>query len=309
MDEDLEVAFERHRRELHVHCYRMLASYDDAEDAVQETFLRAWKGRDGFDGENLRAWLYRIATHACIDRSRSRRRRVAAGTEVAWLTAYPDTLLDELPAEADEPDQAYVARETIELAFLTALQVLPPRQRATLLAREVLGLPAADTARLLETSVAAANSALQRARETMRRHLPSHRADWSAREPSADERQVLTAFIDAHERCDARAAIAAAATDLRVTMPPYPMVYDGLDAVRPLIERGLGPDRDGDWRLLPTGVNRMPAAVSYLRRPGDTAYRAFKLDVLRVEDGRVVEITTLGPAALLGPLGLPETIA
>jgi RNA polymerase sigma-70 factor (ECF subfamily) len=307
--DDLESAFERHRRELHVHCYRMLASYDDAEDAVQETFLRAWRGRDGFDGDNARAWLYRIATHACIDRSRARQRRVAAGTEVSWLTAYPDSLLDEVPASADEPDQAYVARETIELAFLTALQVLPPRQRATLLAREVLGLPAADTARLLETSVAAANSALQRARETMRRHLPSHRSDWLAHEPSADERQLLATFIDAHERCDAEAAIAAAATDLRVTMPPYPTVYDGLVAVRPLILRGLGPDRDGDWRLLPTGVNRMPAAVSYLRRPGDTAYRAFKLDVLRVEDGRIVEITTLGPAALLASLGLPETLA
>jgi RNA polymerase sigma-70 factor (TIGR02960 family) len=306
--DDLESAFERHRRELHVHCYRMLASYDDAEDAVQETFLRAWRGRDAFDGAHARAWLYRIATHVCIDRSRARQRRVAAGTEVSWLTAYPDTLLDEIATDEEQPDQAYVARETIELAFLTALQVLPPRQRAALLAREVLGLPAADTARLLETSVAAANSALQRARETMRQHLPSHRSDWSAHEPSADERQALAAFIDAHERCDAQAAIAAAATDLRVTMPPYPTVYDGLEAVRPLMERGLGPDRDGDWRLLPAGVNRMPAAVSYLRRPGDTAYRAFKLDVLRVEDGRIVEITTLGPAGVLGPLGLPETV-
>ena len=125
---------------------------------MQETFLRAWRGRDGFDGDNVRAWLYRIATNVCLDRSRARQRRVAAGTEVSWLTAYPDTVLDEVPADADQPDQAYVARETIELAFLTALQVLPPRQRATLLAREVLGLPAADTARLLETSVAAANS-------------------------------------------------------------------------------------------------------------------------------------------------------
>jgi RNA polymerase sigma-70 factor (TIGR02960 family) len=306
--DDLEAAFDRHRRELHVHCYRMLASYDDAEDAVQETYLRAWRGRDDFDGENVRAWLYRIATHVCIDRSRARQRRAAAGTEVSWLTAYPDTLLDEVPAQADQPDQAYVARETIELAFLTALQVLPPRQRAALLAREVLGLPAADTARLLETSVAAANSSLQRARETMRQHLPSHRADWSASEPSADEKRLLAIFIDAHERCDPEAAVAAAATDLRVTMPPYPWVYDGLVAARPLIERGLGPDREGDWRLLPTGVNRMPAAVSYLRRPGDTAYRAFKVDVLRIEDGLIAEITTVGPAALLGPLGLPAEL-
>ncbi len=307
MDE-LETAFEQHRRELHVHCYRMLASYDDAEDAVQEAYLRAWRARHTFDGEHPRAWLYRIATNVCLDRSRAQQRRVRAGTEVSWLTPYPDTLLDDVPAADDEPGQAYVARETIELAFLAALQVLPPRQRATLLAREVLGLPAADTARLLETSVAAANSALQRARETMRQHLPSHRNDWSSAEPSADEKRLLASFIDAHERCDAEAALAAAATDLRVTMPPYPWQYDGLVAVAPLMERAFGPDRDGDWRLLPTAVNRMPAAASYLRRPGDTAYRAFKLDVLRIEGDLIAEITTFGPA-LFGALHLPETIA
>jgi RNA polymerase sigma-70 factor (TIGR02960 family) len=306
MDE-LEAAYARHRRELHVHCYRMLASYDDAEDAVQETFLRAWRARDSFDGEHARAWLYTIATNVCLDRARAQQRRVRAGTEVSWLTPYPDTVLDDVPATDDEPDEAYVARETIELAFLTALQVLPPRQRATLLAREVLGLPAADTARLLETSVAAANSALQRARETMRRHLPSHRSDWSAAVPSADEKRLLESFIDAHERCDAEAALAAAATDLRVTMPPYPWRYDGLVAVAPLMERAFGPDRDGDWRLLPTGVNRMPAAASYLRRPGDTAYRAMKLDVLRIEGDVIAEITTFGPA-LFSALRLPELL-
>jgi RNA polymerase sigma-70 factor (TIGR02960 family) len=306
MDE-LEAAFARHRRELHVHCYRMLASYDDAEDAVQETFLRAWRSRETFDGEHPRAWLYRIATNVCVDRARALQRRARSGTEVGWLTPYPDTVLDDVPAAADEPDEAYVARETIELAFLAALQVLPPRQRATLLAREVLGLPAADTARLLETSVAAANSALQRARETMRRHLPSHRSDWSAAEPSADEKRLLATFIDAHERCDAEAALAAAATDLRVTMPPYPWRYDGLVAVAPLMERAFGPDRDGDWRLLPTGVNRMPAAASYLRRRGDTAYRPMKLDVLRVEGDVIAEITTFGPA-LFPALHLPELL-
>ena len=300
----LERSFEQHRRELHVHCYRMLASYDDAEDAVQECFLRAWRSRDSFDGHHARAWLYRIATNVCLDRSRARQRRVRAGTEVSWLTPYPDTVLDQVPAEDDEPDQAYVARETIELAFLAALQVLPPRQRAALLAREVLGLPAADTARLLDTSVAAANSALQRARETMRGHLPSHRNDWAVTEPEPEEKRLLDSFIDAHERCDAEAALAVAATDLRVTMPPYPWRYDGLVAVRPLMERAFGPDRDGDWRLLPTAVNRMPAAASYLRRPGDSAYRGFKLDVLRVADARIVEITTFGPA-LFEVLGLP----
>jgi RNA polymerase sigma-70 factor (ECF subfamily) len=307
MDE-LETAFERHRRELHVHCYRMLASYDDAEDAVQETFLKSWRARDSFDGRHARAWLYKVATNVCLDRARARQRRVHSGVEVSWLTPYPDPLLDEVRDPDDEPDAAYVARETIELAFLAALQVLPPRPRATLLAREVLGLPAAETAALLETTVPAANSALQRARETMRRHLPSHRSEWSAAEPNADERRLLEAFIDAHERCDTEAAMAAATADLRVTMPPYPSVYDGVDAVHPLLQRAFGPERDGDWRLLPTGVNRMPAAASYLRRPGDSAYRGLKLDVLRVEGDRIAEITTFGPS-LFAALGLPEDLA
>jgi RNA polymerase sigma-70 factor (TIGR02960 family) len=301
---------ERYRREIHVHCYRMLASYDEAEDAVQETFLRAWRGRESFDGDFLRAWLYRIATNVCLDAVRARGRRLPrmrSFAEVGWLTPYPDNLLDQIPAPDDQPDTVVVARETVELAFLAALQVLPPRQRAALLAREVLGLPATETAEMLGTTVAAANSALQRARRTMRRHLPSHRGDWSAHEPSPDERRLLEAFIDAHERCDAKAALAVAAQDLRVTMPPNPMCLDGIDELLPLLERGLGPDREGDWRLVPTGVNRMPAAGSYLRRHGDSTYRAFKLDVLRVEGDRIAEITTFGPA-LFDVLGLPPTL-
>ncbi|GAA1837684.1 RNA polymerase subunit sigma-70 [Pseudonocardia ailaonensis] len=296
MDLDLD----RHRRELHVHCYRMLASVPDAEDAVQETYLRAWRARESFDGEHLRAWLYRIATTVCIDVSRARARR---GTEVSWLTPYPDPMLD----AGQEPDALTVARETIELAFLVALQVLPPRQRAALLAREVLGLPAKETAEMIGISVAAANSALQRARETLRGHLPSHRDDWAARDPAPEEKELLERFIAAHEACDARAALAVAAQDIRVTMPPQPMCFDGLDALRPLLERAFGPERDGDWRLLPTGVNRMPAAASYLRRPGDTLFRPFKLDVLRVEGSEIAEITTFG-WSWFAALGLPPTL-
>ena len=175
---------ERHRRELHVHCYRMLASFDEAEDAVQETLLRAWRGRDGFDGSSLvRAWLYRIATNVCLDLLRRRSRRLTAipsFAEVPWLQPYPDRLLDEVAPSDDQPDAVAVDRETIELTFLAAMQVLPPRQRAALILRDVLGWPAADTAALLETSVAAANSALQRARATMQAHLPARRSEWSA---------------------------------------------------------------------------------------------------------------------------------
>ena len=305
---NLEEEFAEYRGELVAHCYRMLGSLHDAEDAVQETYLRAWRAWDSFDGQHPRAWLYRIATNVCTDLIRARKRRASERpADIAWLTPYPDRLLDEIPADDDGPDEVAVAKETIELAFLAALQVLPARQRAALLAREVLGMPAAETAQLLETSVAAANSALQRARATMQQHLPSHRSDWAARQPSPAERALLERFIDAHERCDAAAALAVAAEDIRVTMPPYPWLFEGRAAVAPLMERAFGPDREGDWRLLPAGVNRMPAAVSYLRRPGDAVFRPFKLDVLRVEDDVVAEITTFGPA-LFGALGLPPVL-
>ncbi len=302
---------ERHRRELHVHCYRMLASFDEAEDAVQETFLRAWRGRGGYDGSaEVRAWLYRIATNVCLDLLRRSARRVTAMrsvAEVPWLQPYPDLLLDEVAPNDEEPDAVAVERETIELAFLAALQVLPPKQRAALVARDVLGFPATDTATILETSVAAANSALQRARATMQERLPARRAEWTAGESSAEERELLERFIDAHERCDAAAAIAIAGQDIRVTMPPNPWLFEGRDQVATLIERAFGPDRDGDWRLVPTMANRMPTAASYLRRPGDSEFRGFKLDVLRIEDGRIVEITTFG-WALFPAFGLPPTL-
>ena len=302
---------ERHRRELHVHCYRMLGSFDEAEDAVQEALLRAWRSRSTFAGESLRAWLYRIATNVCLDAIRARSRRVGreirSFAEVPWLQPYPDRLLDEIAATEDEPDAVAVSRETIELAFLAALQVLPPRQRAALVLRDVLGWPANETATLLDTSVAAANSALQRARATMQAHLPSHRADWHAPEPSPEERDLLARFIDAHERNDAVAAAAIAAEDIRVTMPPYPWLYDGLDSLAPLFDRAFGEEREGDWRLLPTAVNRMPASGSYLRAWGDSVFRPFKLDVLRVADGAIVEITTFGPH-LFPELGLPATL-
>ena len=199
---------ERHRRELHVHCYRMLASFDEAEDAVQETMLRAWRSRRTFTGGTLfRAWLYRIATNVCLDTLRRSSRRVTAMTsfaEVPWLQPYPDELLDELAPSDDEPDAVVVERETISLTFLAALQLLPPRQRAALIARDVLGWRADETASILETSVPAANSALQRARATLQEHLPERRTEWASREPSAEERDLLARFIDAHERCDAR---------------------------------------------------------------------------------------------------------
>jgi RNA polymerase sigma-70 factor (TIGR02960 family) len=307
-----EPDFEQHRRELHVHCYRMLASFDEAEDAVQETFLRAWRGWDKFDGSELfRAWLYKIATNTCLDLIRKRSRQVQtmdSFAEVPWLQPYPDQLLDEMAPKQDEPDSVAVDRETIELMFIAAMQLLPARQRAAFIARDVLDWTAKETAALLDTSVAAANSALQRARVTMQENLSRERTEWSAAELSDEERDLLAKFIDAHERLDAEAAIALSAHDIRISMPPLPATFEGLESITPLLERALGPDRDGEWRLLPTMANRMPTAASYLQRPGDTQFRAFKVDVLWVTGGRIAEITTFG-AGMVKHFGLPEILA
>ena len=300
---------DRHRRELHVHCYRMLGSFDEAEDLVQETFLRAWRGRTGFaGGPGLRPWLYKIATNACLDALRRRARRpqpAGSPAEVPWLQPYPDRLLDEVAPSDEEPDAVVVARETIELAFLVMIQLLPARQRAVLILRDVLGWSAKETADLLETSVASANSALQRARATLEERAPQRDVARTTAELTDEERALLAGFIDAHERADAEAAAALARDDIRITMPPNPWVYDGLDAIRPLLERGL--TEPGEWRLVSTSANRMPAAASYLRAPGDTEFRAFKIDVLRTADGRIAEITTFD-ASLFPAFGLAPTL-
>jgi RNA polymerase sigma-70 factor (ECF subfamily) len=302
--------FRRHRRELHVHCYRMLGSFTDAEDVVQDTFLRAWRARDSVDlAEGVRPWLYRIATNACLDTLRARSRRLTRMTsfaEVPWLQPYPDVLLDQVPAAGDEPDAVVVARETIELAYLAAIQLLPPRQRAALILRDVLGWTAAECAEALAISVAAANSATQRARATLREELPPRRLDWAATTPSEEEREVLARFIDAHERGDAAASVAMMREDIRITMPPHPFRYDGIDAIGPLLHQAFGSGM-GRWRLVPTAANRMPAAASYLLAPGATEWIGFKLDVLRVVGGSVAEATTFDQT-LFPAFGLPLTL-
>jgi RNA polymerase sigma-70 factor (ECF subfamily) len=306
---------EPHRRELQVHCYRMLGSFDEAEDLVQETFLRAWRKRSSYEGRaTVRAWLYKIATNACLDLIARNKRRVAQSgatanpSEVPWLEPVPDRLLDEVASSEPGPEAAAVDRETIELAYLVAIQHLPPRQRAALILRDVLGWSAKETAELLETSVASANSALQRARAGLEQNLPANRAESASRADSSErERALLARFMDAHERADATGMADMLREDVRVTMPPLPEIYDGIDALRPLWEHAFDEDVFGEWRLVATRVNRQPAAASYLRRRGETEFRAFKLDVLRVEGDRVAEITTFG-AQPFARLGLAPTL-
>ena len=305
---DFTAQVERHRREIHVHCYRMLGSYEEAEDLVQETFLRAWDKRATFAGGSLRAWLYRIATNACLDALRRGRRRVPSLDrsfgEVPWIQPYPDRLLDEVASpEDEEPAAVVVARETIELAFLAVIQLLPARQRAVMILRDVLDWSAAETADALGISVAAANSALQRARATLAERAERERP---VAQPSPYEQELLAAFIDMHERGDKDAALAVVREDIRVTMPPHPYFYEGIPALRELLARAFD-EPMGEWRLVPTRANRMPTAASYLRLQGDTLFRAFKFDVLRVEGDEIVEITTFGPE-LFGAFGLPLTL-
>ena len=215
---DFDDLVRRYRRELHLYCYRMLGSFDEAEDHVQEVFLRAWRARARFQGQaSPRTWLYRVAANACLDTlRRDVRRSVPApsgkGPTVAampWVQPYPDSLLDEVPADLPGPEAVAVSRETMSLAFLATLQLLPPRQRAVLILRDVVGWPAAEVAELLDMSVPAVNSALQRARATLREQWPDGRLDWApAAEPDPGQRRLLQRFIAAHEQADPEELIA-----------------------------------------------------------------------------------------------------
>lgn len=325
-DDTFAEAIERHRRELRVHCYRMLGSYTDAEDLVQETFLRAWKKRDTFEGRStLRAWLYRIATNACLDWLDGRPRRVlphhltgpsdpSAGapprTDVAWLQPFPD---HELVAPADGgPEAAVVRRETIELAFLAALQYLPARQRAALVLRDVHGWPAADVARALDASVPSVNSALQRARATLRENLPARRTDWRADgAPTPEEKHLLDRYLDAVRRADLDAVAELLAEDVRTTMPPWTTWFQGRDAVRRALASSWDPALEGyvgEFAVRPVRANRQPAAAAYTRMPGDPVFRPFTIGVLRIDGGLVAEITAFHDPALFPAFGLPASV-
>ena len=299
---------QRHRRELHVHCYRMLGSFEDAEDTVQETFLRAWRRRETFQGRStFRAWLYRIATNACLDLLAKRRPQPATGGEVLWLQPYPDRLLDELPAgDADEPEALAVARETIELAYLVAVQHLAPRPRAVLILRDVLGWPARDVAELLGDSVNSVNSALQRARAGMREHLPAERQDWTGGEDDAGTRELVRRYTEASVATDIGALATMLRDDVRFAMPPTPGLYVGRDAViGNWIEDGF--ESMTGLRVVPTSANRQPALAAYLWNEGEGAYLPLTIDVLRITGGAVNEIFILH-ADQFPRFGLPERL-
>ncbi|MGO4517573.1 sigma-70 family RNA polymerase sigma factor [Terriglobus sp. 2YAB30_2] len=266
---------EPHRRELHVHCYRMLGSFQDAEDAVQDTMLGAWRGLEGFDGRaSLRTWLYRIATNRCLDALRSARRRPAKQWdipgirppeptrlgEIHWLEPYPDALLDGAISVPLGPEARYEQTESISLAFVTALQVLPPRQLAVLILRDVLGFHANEVAEMLDTTVESVKSTLKRARAGMQRRLPVP-AD-VAPPPSRDspaEDAIVAKFVIAFEAADINALVALLTDDVFLSMPPIPLEYQGLNSVTRFFAFVFGSEQR--FQLLPTRANGGPAFV------------------------------------------------
>ena len=258
-------ALDRHRRELHVHCYRMLGSFDEAEDALQDAFLRAWKARESFaGGEGLRAWLYKIATNVCLDSLRAKKRRAPSQGEIPWLQPYPDRLLDEVAPTEEEPDAVVVARETIELTYIAVIQLLPARQRAVLVLRDVLEWSAAETAEILDLSVASANSALQRARATLSERLPQHDAD--ARRA---QRGRAAAPAGLHRHARERRLVGRGGADAR-GHPRVDAAEPG-GAQRPRSDAAAVRDGDGDGRV---AARARRARTACRARPPTCAARA-----------------------------------
>ncbi len=300
---------EEFRRELKVHCYRMLGSLHDAEDMVQDTFLRAWSNRRSFEGRSsVRGWMYRIATNACLDFLKRKERKVADETlfEVPWLQPYPDRLL-EVPAAAQAADARLVSRESIELAFLVALQVLSPKQRAAVILCDVLDWSAREVADLLETSAVSVYGALHRARATLADRRTATAPHQTMR--SEADSDLLRRYVEAGEQGDARAIALLLRDDVRFAMPPEPGVYVGRDVVvQWWVTGGFGSPDFGTFRCVLTRANMMPAAACYLRPPGATDYRPLGLDVLRIEEGLIAEITAFPLIPLLEAFDLPQVL-
>ena len=301
---------EPHRRELHVHCYRLLGSFDDAEDLVQEAFLRAWRRRETYEGRaSVRAWLYRIATNACLDALDKRPRQPSASSEIAWLQPYPDELLEQLPDRREGPEGVALARETVELAFIAAIQHLAPLPRAVLVLRDVLGCSAKDTAALLETTVASVNSALQRARAGLRQNLPDERDAWDrAVDMTAAERDLLARYVECTESVDLDGLTALLHDDARFSMPPQPGIYVGKDAVVACwADGGFGSETFGKVRCVITRANGHPAFAAYVRLPGESEYQSLTLEVLTFRDGAVVDVINFD-RSVFARFGLPAAL-
>jgi RNA polymerase sigma-70 factor (ECF subfamily) len=300
-----------YRRELHVHCYRILGSVQDAEDLLQETLLSAWQALDRFDGRSLRAWLYRIATNRCLNylRDTSRRPKVTNMPEFSgaspsdepwWLEPYPDALMDDI---ALAPEARYDARESIALSFVSGLQRLPTQQRAALVLRDVMGFSASEIAEMLDSTPASVNSALQRARARVEQLEPP---DGVPRARSEHEARVVDQFVESFQRGDLEGVIALLSEDAKFTMPPEPVEFRGPRAIAEFLRSR------GFWgqglKLVPTRANNQPAYGYYLPDPNANIHRASGILVLSVRADRISAMTRFGDRSLLARFGLPRTM-
>jgi RNA polymerase sigma-70 factor, ECF subfamily len=318
-EDDFRRLVEPHRAELHAHCYRMLGSVHDAEDALQDALLRAWRGLGRFEGRSsLRAWLYRIATNAALDVIARRPRRVLPvdlgpatdpsddrppPAESVWIEAYPDALLADGRAA---PDARYERRESVEIAFIAAVQHLPATQRAVLLLRDVLGFSAREVAETLDTTVDAANSALARARRSLGQRLPDRSQQATLRALGDDGvRAVVERYVDALDRGDVPGLVAMLTEDASWSMPPQPAWYQGLEAITEFLETGPMPLR---WRHRVTHANGQPAVGCYLWDEARGDHRGWVIDVLTLDGPRIAAVTSFIGHEPFARFGLPAAL-
>jgi len=311
---------EPHRRELQLHCYRIFGSVQDAEDIVQETLLAAWRGMETFEGRaSMRSWLYRIASNRCLNELRARSRRPKAVQtmsdapeptrliEPVWLEPYPDVLLEGIPDRSPGPAARYEARESIELAFITALQTLPPRQRLALVLCDVLGFRLVEAADMLDTGETSVKGALQRARAALRQRLPDADRERAPRRDSAVENRLVGRFADAVENGDVDEMVALLTEDARLTMPPLPLAYQGHDAIGAFL-RHREEVRGRPLRVVPTRANTQPAFGCYLPDTQTGIAHAHAIFVLTLEGDGVSAITWFGDKRVFPHFGLSRML-
>jgi RNA polymerase sigma-70 factor (ECF subfamily) len=307
-----------HRHELHLHCYRMLGSFHDAEDALQETLIAAWRGLSSFEGRSsIRTWLYRVATSRCLNMLRSGRVRATEEAlmqptelpqptrlgEVLWIEPYPDLLIDRIADRTPGPEAHYQTTEAVSLAFITALQLLPPRQRAVHILREVLGFHAKEVAQMLDATEESVNSALKRARATLRERKPVSGTRDAPTPQSPAERTLVERFTRAFQSDDIEALVALLTEDAWITMPPMPFEWQGHERVQEVLRAVLQPGR----RLVATRANGQPAFGLYLPDPHAPILHSVGLLVLTLAGDRISAITRF-ETSLLSQFGLPRTL-
>jgi RNA polymerase sigma-70 factor (ECF subfamily) len=312
-----------YRRELQLHCYRILGSVQDAEDLLQETLLAAWRGLDSFgERASLRNWLYAIATNRCLNALRDSGRRPAVAArddlprptrfgEPLWLEPYPDELLEGIADRAPGPEARYETKEAVALAFVTGLQHLPPRQRAVLVLRDVLGFQASEVAEMLDTTAASVTSALQRARATAEersKHQPANLRDRAPLPHSTRERELLSQFTDTFERGDVDGLVELLTDDAMLSMPPQPEEYEGRDVVAAFLADRFATHAGRRARLVPTRANGQPAFGHYIQDAHASIGRFFGVIVLTLEGDRIAGLTRFGDSAVLPYFGLPRTL-